>query len=191
MPNWCFTRYVIQSSDPKDIEALKAKLDELNQMPEPLLPNGFGNLWLGNIVHLLGGDWRKVYCRGRILDYELSDGNLHLSVESAWNEMYEVRELLLTKHPELDIFYMSEEGGMGIFITNDSDGRFFPERYILDTESDGPEYFEDLSEVAVYVSGMTGKDVEDSEESIRAAIDEWEKEDPDNRWAAFNVFDIV
>lgn len=39
---------------------------------------------------------------------------------------------------------------------------------------------------------MTGKDVEAAEESInRAAIDEWEKEDPDNRWAAFNVFDIV
>ena len=76
MPNWCYTRYVIEGTESKDIEALKAKLDELSQMPEPLLPNGFGNLWLGNIVHLLGGDWRKVYCRGRILEYELSDGNI-------------------------------------------------------------------------------------------------------------------
>lgn len=44
---------------------------------------------------------------------------------------------------------------------------------------------------AVYVAGMTGKEVEATEESIQTALDAWISEDPDSRWAAFNVFDIV
>lgn len=40
-----------------------------------ILPNGFGKMWLGNLVYKLGGDWEKLRCRGEITDFSL-DGNV-------------------------------------------------------------------------------------------------------------------
>lgn len=167
------------------------KLDELKSMKEPLVPNGFGNLWLGCIVNILGADWNKVYCRGSIYDYYIEDGTLRLNVESAWNECSETRMLFQKKHPDLKIYYNSEEPGMEINQTNDLDSKYFPDRYVVDTENDGPEYFEDLPDTAVYVAGITGKKVEATEESIQTAIDAWISEDPDSRWASFHSFDVI
>ena len=43
MPNWCFTTYKIVG-DIKEIHDLNNKLMKLDNMIEPLEPNGFGNL---------------------------------------------------------------------------------------------------------------------------------------------------
>ena len=59
MPNWCFTTYKIVG-DIKEIHDLNNKLMKLDNMKEPLVPNGFGNLWLGCLVKILGGDAEKV-----------------------------------------------------------------------------------------------------------------------------------
>ena len=190
MPNWAYTSYVIEG-EPKELEALNAKLNELNGMPEPLVKNGFGNLWLGCIVTLLGGDWQKVYCRGRILDYYLENGVLNLQVESAWGEMNETRALFQSKHPELAIWYSTEESGMGIYRTNDKAGKYFPARYIVDTESDWQTHYDDINEATAQVRELTGREVAADVEAISTAIDEWMSEDPDNRWASFDTFDIV
>lgn len=190
MPNWAYTNYVLEG-DLKEVESLKSKLDELKAMQEPLVPNGFGNLWLGCIVTVLGGDWNKVYCRGSIYDYYIEDGALRLNVESAWNECTETRLLFQQRYPNLRIYYSTEEPGMEIYQTNDLDGKYFPDRYIIDTESDGPEYFTDLSDAAVYAQALTGLEVEASVESIRTAIDRWINDDPDLRWASFHSFDVV
>lgn len=189
MPNWSYSSYVIEG-EPKVLETLKSKLDELKDMPEPLVENGFGNLWLGCIVTLLGGDWNTVYCRGQICDYNLENGTLNLSVESAWDEMHETRELFQQKHPELTVWYYTEESGMCIYRTNDREGKYFTDRYIVDTENDGPEYFEDINEVATYVQELTGQKVTAEVDAIETAINDWASGDADN-WASFNVIDIV
>ena len=131
MPNWCYTNYVVVGRE-SEVAALHKTIQDLEAREESLLPNGFGKLWLGNLVHILGGDWEKIYCRGLILDYSLESGILRLNVESAWGEMEETRHFIQSKYPSLKIYYQSEESGMCIYETNDKDGTYFPHRWILD-----------------------------------------------------------
>ncbi len=66
MPNWDYTQYKIKGGE-EEVAALHNTIKDLDQREESLLPNGFGKLWLGNLVHALGGDWNDIYCRGHIL----------------------------------------------------------------------------------------------------------------------------
>lgn len=131
MPNWAYTQYKIKGSEDK-VAALHKTIQNLADMDESLLPNGFGKLWLGNLVHALGGDWEKTYCRGHILDYSLENGILKINTETAWGEMSDVRHFIEQKYPSLQIFFQTEECGMCIFQTNDATGEIFPERWLLD-----------------------------------------------------------
>lgn len=77
---------------------------------------------------------------------------------------------------------MAEEDDMGVFITNDTDGNYFKDRYYLDGFDDS-EYFEPLSEVAKYVKEIVGHDVEADFDAIDKAlsdyVEEHEEDDPD------------
>lgn len=126
MPNWCFTTYKIVG-DIKEIHDLNNKLMKLDNMKEPLVPNGFGNLWLGCLVKILGGDIEIVYCRGDITEfsYNEEDNVLTIDTQTAWAEMSEVRHFLEKVYPGLKIYYYEEEPGMEIYQTNDKHGTFF------------------------------------------------------------------
>ena len=144
MPNWAYTSYRIVGKK-EEVQDLYSKIQQLQNMEEPLEPNGFGNLWLGCLVTILGGDWNKIYCRGHIIDYSLDDSVLSIDTETAWSEMQEVRQFIQQIYPSLEILYYEEEPGWGIYQTNDHDKRFFSFRYILDDlEGDGPEYYDDI-----------------------------------------------
>ena len=54
MPNWCNTHYTLRG--PKsDLEAIEKELNEMDNN-DPRTPNGFGRLWLGELVDRLGGN---------------------------------------------------------------------------------------------------------------------------------------
>lgn len=159
MPNWCDTQYKIISKK-EEVQDLYSKIQQLQNMEEPLEPNGFGNLWLGCLVAILGGNWNEIYCRGHIIDFSLNDGVLSIDTETAWSEMQEVRQFIQKVYPSLEIFYYEEEPGWGIYQTNDHDKRFFPQRYILDDlEGDGPEYYNDTDSLLKAASEIFGKEL--------------------------------
>ena len=54
MANWAYTSYRIVGKK-EEVTDLYNKIQQLQNMNEPLEPNGFGNLWLGCLVKLLGG----------------------------------------------------------------------------------------------------------------------------------------
>lgn len=62
MPNWCTTNYAVTGKETE----LKKFTDIVNSLPsrENVKENDFGKYWLGNLVHHLGGDIKKVSCRG-------------------------------------------------------------------------------------------------------------------------------
>ena len=155
MPNWCYTRYVVDG-DRKQIEELHSIMAELESMESPLHENGFGTTWLGNLVIKLGGDWEKIYCRGRWYNLSLTDSGLYFDTETAWCEMSELRLFLQTKFPRVEIFYQSEESGMGLYETNDTTGEYFPEEFILDVEEHGIYYPESLENLTKEVEEITG-----------------------------------
>ena len=161
MPNWSFNSYKCVG-DIKEILDLNNKLMELDNMKEPLLPNGFGNLWLGCLVKILGGDAEKVYCRGDITEfsYNEEDDVLAIDTQTAWNEMEEVRFFLKKVYPSLEIYYYEEEPGCEIYQTNDRHGRFFPQRYILDDlDGEGPEYYDNTDSLLKAASEIFGKEL--------------------------------
>ena len=185
MPNWAYTSYKIKGSE-EEIAALHKTIQDLEQREESLLPNGFGKLWLGNLVHALGGDWNDIYCRGQILDYSLENGILKINTETAWGEMSDVRHFIEQKYPSLQIFFQTEECGMCIFQTNDATGEIFPERWLLDYNDEKEnifiwEYFVDIPAVIEYLkgNGIITKDVNPTKEAINAVLSEIEEERPD------------
>ncbi len=75
---------------------------------------------------------------------------------------------------------------MCVFTTNDKDGRYFPERWLLDYNDEAKnlyiyEYFKDLPAVIEYLknNGVLTKDVYPSKGAITAALDEIQEERPD------------
>lgn len=93
MPNWCSTTYKV-TGDLKEVKSLHKIIKQLEARKKSLLPNGFGKLWLGNLVKKLGGDPEKVRCRGEIIDYDLTDNVLTIHQETAWCEQEGVRETI-------------------------------------------------------------------------------------------------
>ena len=55
MPNWAYTSYAVKGSA-EEVAALHKIIQDLEAREESYLPNGFGKLWLGNLVSILGGD---------------------------------------------------------------------------------------------------------------------------------------
>lgn len=155
MPNWCSTAYKIIGSK-EEIADLYKKIGELNDMSEPFVENGFGKLWLGCLINYLGGDWNKVYCRGEIINLELSgDEMIQLETWTAWVDMHEVWDFVCEKYPTLEYYYLSEEPGCLHYVNSDMSGEYFPEQYIIESwegETTYAETEEDLfEEVAKYL----------------------------------------
>ena len=191
MPNWASTSYVFKGADEKQAKDLYEKIDSLAKMEEPLVPNGFGKLWMGCLVNLLGGDWNKVYCRGEIIDYNLTDDHVSISCETAWGEMPESRLFLEQQYPGSKIYYQVEECGNCVYATNDTDGEFFKDRYSLDSY-DGLEYFETIEAAAKYIGETIGKELSPDFAEIENAIEDYmeEHDNSDESWMSFHRFEV-
>lgn len=197
MPNWAYTSYLVKGSS-EEVAALHKIIQDLEAREESYLPNGFGKLWLGNLVSILGGDWEKIYCRGHILDYSLQEDILRMNVESAWGEMDETRHFLQTKFPSLEIYFQTEEPGMCIFQTNDVAGAYFPERWLLDWNDEKEnlfiwEYFKDIPAVKQFLKeqGILTNDVYPSKGAITEALEEIQEQRPDDISFMFEEYKVI
>ena len=104
----------------------------------------------------------------------MGDDVLAWNDETAWGPMIEVFELIEKAIPGLKVWYMAEEEGMEIYETNDADGIYFPERYILRTDWD-TEYYEELSQVLKVASEELKRDIRTKDELEEAVedLDDW------------------
>lgn len=111
---------------------------------------------------------------------------------SAWSELGEWIKFIKSKYPNIYIVYSSEESGNVYYVTNDVEGDYFPERYILEF-TDGLEYFNTLEAAAEYVKDLIGKDVK-TEADIEVALNEQkekEMENDDDAFYSFNKFQVL
>ena len=172
MPNWCYTCYAI-TGNREQVEDLYQKMKTLEDSPEPPLENGLGNLWLGNLIHSLGGDEKTIYCKGKIeLPIEFENGAIRVTVMSAWSELNEVRRFIEAKYPDIKIYYQFD-GCDFCYFTNDKDKLFFKEQYIIDIPTDDTYYYSELSEVLAVASELTGQTLTTKEE-ITDAFEDYE-----------------
>jgi hypothetical protein len=83
-------------------------------------------------------------------DPTLENGVLRFYAEERWG-LQDFEELLIEKFPDIKVYWVVEESGCEVYCTNDKEGKYFPERYWVDTAQDDiyeSEYF--VTEEAMY-----------------------------------------
>ena len=192
MPNWCDTSYKCVG-DPKEVRKLNSVLKYMEKRKTSILSNGFGKMWLGNLVYKLGGNWEELRCRGEITDFSLDSNVLTINQQTAWCEQEGVRLIIEQTFPSIKVYYMEQESGCEVFCTNDASGEYFPERYFLDSFEDW-EYFETLDDAAKFVSKIIGHEVEPSADAIDKALDNYveeHEEENEDIFYSFHEFKVV
>lgn len=155
MPNWCDTTYKCVGL-PKEVGELNAILERMNKREKPVIPNGFGKLWLGELVTELGFDYEKYRCRGEITDYNYDGGDtITICQYTAWYEQEGVRHAIEERFPSVKVFYLEEEPGCEVYGTNDSLGEHFTDNFVFQ-DDDETEYFETVEQAARYLLGKYG-----------------------------------
>ena len=181
MPNWCNTAYTV-TGDTQEVKALYELMKGLEEQEKPAVDNGFGTTWLGCLVNALGEDWNNIRCRGHWEGLEFDGEVLTFWTETAWSVCNEVFELARQKFPSLSYYYRAEEPGMCDYYTNDADGIYYPERYVVDACSDKcdwyTEYFTTLQDAYAWLEQVSGVPVH-SEDDVRALEKQWRENDPD------------
>jgi hypothetical protein len=174
MPNyWCFTNYRVVG-DHNSLVDLRNKIDYVCDRRESLIKNELGPYWCGNLVNYLGGDWYNVGCRGTILhnslDTKNGPENLIINVESAWHELYEWRKFIEEKYSDIKFYYFSEGPRFSNYKTNDVEGIYFPQRYVLfynmTTNYYNNSNVEDLFTIIYSITKMKVDSVEKIEEVL-------------------------
>jgi hypothetical protein len=85
----------------------------------------------------LGGDMND--------EPEIVNGVLRLSAEERWG-LQDFEQLLRQKFPNIKVYWQVEECGCEVYCTNDKEGKYFPEKYWVDTAQDDiyeSKYFND------------------------------------------------
>lgn len=176
MPNWCNTSYKFVG-DKEEIADLYNKLQSLNDMPEPLVENGFGKLFLGCVVNLFGGDWKEIYCRGEIDYMEIcGDSMIQLSTMTAWGDVPEVWDFVCKNYPSIEYYYLAEEGGMGYYVNNDTTGEYFPEKYYVYHAEGYSEYLDDDEGLLEYIAEKIGVAKIESIDQLNQLLEQYNKE---------------
>ena len=177
----------------RELRSLYGKMKRLQERKKPLVENGFyyPTRWLGNLVTRLGADWHEVYCRGTWSDLTLKKNHLYFFTETAWRPPFTLLKLIQKVYPSL-IFYFEAEGDeWDAYLTNDAEGKYYSNRYIVDCEPD-IEYFDTIEEVCQHFAIYIGKPVAANWEALKQATEEWNDDNPDTDWP-INVkkFEII
>lgn len=173
MPNWCFTRYFVEGSE-TEITDLFNKLSSLPERAD-VHTNDFGKFWLGNVLGLFGADWKDIWCRGKMMNLDRQKPDvLCFDTQTAWGDCPEVWDYVMKQYKTLKYYFYAEETGNCYYATNDKEGRFFSERYIVDQWGSDTEDYETKEEVMADVAARIGLPV-DSWEDMQKKIEAYNK----------------
>ena len=115
------------------------------------------------------------YLRGEIDDEPtLENGVLRFYVEERWG-LQDFNELLEKKFPEIKVYWVVEESGYEVYATNDKEGKYFPERYWVDTAQDDiycSEYFKNEESMWKWLNEKYGVKSEEEVEAWNAKYEE-------------------
>lgn len=172
MPNWCDTNYAFKGANKEQTKDLFEKIESLKKMEKPLVENDFGNLWMGCLVNILGGDWDSVPCKGSIENYELKEDVLYMNCCTAWDGLYGFRRFIEQQYPGSKMFYCEIEPDNGIYNTNDLEGKYIKQKYVISSPF-FQAHCETIEEMAKIIEIETGKKVEPNYAKIRKFVNDY------------------
>lgn len=191
MANWAETCYYI-AGDKSDLERLYNTIDKCfkeDDMEDISTPGGD---WEEVIVQALGATEEQIdnsYLRGYIKEYEWYCNTIYLAAEEAWRTT-DFRFIIQQLLPSVKVYFMTEEPGCEVYVTNDADWKYFPDRFYIESCINGnieSDYFSNESDAWNHVSNLLGVDTVDKE-----VLKEWnEKHHPQGDYVYLHEFEIV
>lgn len=190
MANWAWTQYVIEGTK----ETLE-KIEYAINHPDVLKGSSEG--WEGNALRALNIEWENKKpdgtgkrMRGFIQQVWWDDDEhtvLRFDAEEAWG-VTDFDELLLEKFPDIKVYWYCEEPGMGYYLTNDAEGKYFQDKYYADVCING-EYYSDyfIEEEALWKWVSEHSDGKITNQKEVDAFNERVDGDPDD---FINIFEI-
>lgn len=162
MPNWTSTNYVIEGN--------KKTLQKIHEaIKHPTVKEGGDSNWEGNVLYTLNPDWDEKqyrYMRGFIGEANMIDDTLRISADEAWC-VTNFSDALADLFDDIVIYWIAEEPGMEIYQTNDRDGKYFSDRYFVDTCIEGvysSEYFQQEDAAYRWLSEITKGKIKNKED---------------------------
>ena len=159
MANYCSNSIVFCSKDRAKLSVFLRKMSAAFTTRDShfynfMVLHGYGNREISAVI-----DKRDFFtsCDTRLT---VKDGtyNFRLDTETAWEPHMDVfRKVLKEKYGNvIQMVYVAEECGSSIFINSDTEGKFLPERYMVDCCHNGEyhkEYFDSYQEAVEWVRG--------------------------------------
>lgn len=170
MANWAKASYCIEGSK-EDLRRLY-KLFEFMTGGKHFLVGSCDSLE-ANILKELGTteeQLSKNNIHGFINTYELERNVLRIETKELCH-VSDFRYLLAQLMPKLKVYYIFEKWENHVYNSNDTDGKYFPERYLVHACINGTtfhEYFRTEDQMKIFVSKLMGR-----EEVTIEEIGEW------------------
>lgn len=145
MANICDTYYRIKG-DRATLQKIADAINSDDAVVENTIP-----CWAGNTLAALNLPHDNA---GRCWWYEANidyDGVLSFWEEGAWTRGNAI-SVLNDKLPEIEITFKSEEFGCGIYETNDIQGDYFADKFVIDSDELGILYYSTFDDLVSYVS---------------------------------------
>ena len=199
MANWASTSYAVEG--PKEV---LQKIEYALNNPILHEKEGDSEGWEGGVLRTLGITWedRKPdgsgdYLRGFIRPdvepwYDTTTGALRFEAEEAWG-ITDFKEVLERNFPDIKVYYSVEECGEEIYATNDKEGKYFKDRYFVDTCIDSnydSDYFMFESSVYKYLHNLTDGRVS-SEKDVEEFNSKYEDLCDSENWIHIHKFNVI
>ena len=159
MANWARASYCIEGSK-EDLRRLYKLFDFMTG--SKLFLVGSRDSLGANILKELGTteeQLSKNNIHGFIDTYEFDENVLRIETKEVCH-VSDVRYLLAQLMPKLKIYYILEKWENHVYNSNDTDGKYFPERYLVHACINGTtfhEYFRTEDEMKIFVSKLMGR----------------------------------
>ena len=188
MANMCSNAIYFCSTNREVLERFMDTVDQGDSYQKMFMKNGYTE------KEAMEHCDRRDYITFRDYEIEEQDGFYYFraDTETAWDTHIETFHLLFKQKYDNEIFayYISEEGGMNVFVTNDSEKMFFDDRYRISAQE--TTYFSTKSELVEYIKEEYGVEVSliDSVDKMEKRIREKLEQDEVKGCCFINKFEI-
>lgn len=125
--------------------------------------------------------------------WDENTGALRFWSEERWG-LQDFAELLEKQFPDIKVYWIVEEPDCEVYCTNDAEGKYFPERYYVDTCIDGiynSEYFKTEEQVYAWLDKLTYGRVKCEEDVEKFNADYEDSDASDENFICIHEYEVT
>lgn len=106
----------------------------------------------------------------------MTDNVLRFNTVTAWAPCFATFDFICRKFPSIHCYYQAEEPNFAYYGTNDNEGKYFPDRYIVRLYTPKGEYydatFSELPKLLEWLEEKCGQSLK-SKEDVANMLEQW------------------